>query len=192
MHSILKPLLQSSNEYPIIRIINLKKRYDRLWNIYEQATYSNILLVKGLIPINNLNHNDDDDDDNNEKEMMIWGDYAIDGTSTSTSTNDNIINKKYVSTHWNPNILKLFDNKVNNNTTNATNRNILLTSSEIACAMSHISCWKAILNTLTYCENYDYNIFINDDNEKLSIPATIGKLLLFKHVLVHSIKMSYL
>ena len=82
-YSMLKLSLQSSNECPIMRKINTKKY---IIDYGMHVNNSNVSLVQGLMPINNLNHNDDGDD--NVKEMMMWGDCAIDGTSTSGQIND--------------------------------------------------------------------------------------------------------
>lgn len=127
--------------FPTVRVINLQCREDRWKQFMTQAQRSQLLVVPAVTSLGN-------DTETNK----FWGLKAHSGKEighllfeqqiapfleNGKSLND------YVSTHWRPSDLKTFD-------TNARSdeRLVRLSVSERACALSHISSWNGVKNSI--------------------------------------------
>jgi GR25 family glycosyltransferase involved in LPS biosynthesis len=87
------------SSFPMVRVINLKRRKDRMASFMSQAMHSGLWAIRGVIPPDRWQAIDDDDDDNNNNAgtescnsnadtstntlTSYIGTYAIDGSQDS-------------------------------------------------------------------------------------------------------------
>jgi len=136
-----KRILALAGGFPTVRVINLQCREDRWKQFMTQAQRSQLVVVPAVTSLGK-------DTETNK----FWGLKAHSGKEighllfeqqiapfleNGKSLND------YVSTHWRPSDLKTFD-------TNARSdeRLVRLSVSERACALSHISSWNGVKNSI--------------------------------------------
>ena len=140
-------------EIPVIRIINLKCRPDRWKNSIVQAQRHQLFTVLGVADLCLYSPKDSDE---KCKETMYWGGYAHSGKEYTHSDFDIYVSQKlklcnnrkqsvddFVATHWRPKDLKAFDRFAIDD-----DKLVRASVSERACALSHVSCWHGIHNTL--------------------------------------------
>ena len=162
-----------TKDRPLVRVINLRRRPDRLRKFVLQAQREQVMVVRGVIPLGKKsfpcpwlkqmsNANDDAFDDeiflehevsHIPHEQKFWGDFAYDGAGSLEDFEKRVsqmfendysyLKRKLVESHWRPHDLKAFDQGAKNNDS-------LVRSSptERACALSHISCWRGVERTL--------------------------------------------
>ena len=134
--------LELISRFPIVRVINLKCREDRLKQFTTYARRFRLLTVLALSPIS------DETSQSSLQNSSFWNSYANNGKDIghlafeqrmSTILPKNKSLNDYVSTHWRPSDLRTFD-------TNARRDDSLVRTSvsERACALSHISSWKSV------------------------------------------------
>jgi hypothetical protein len=126
---------------PLIRFINLKRRADRRNAFQSQAKIEKVLLVEGIVKF--------------EAEAgdasYYWGDHAFDGASANFFDDSRILD--YVATHWRPSDLKAFDRDA------PSGDDLVKTStSERACALSHISTWEGVRRSLQPLSNSEVSM----------------------------------
>jgi len=152
-------------EHPTVRVINLKRRPDRLLNFLAQAQREQLLVVRAIpklglseedeSPLSSIS--DEDQDFVNKETDLCWGEYAFDGAGnecTSMLVFDERMAERlgsyphisaFVGIKWRPNDLKAFDTEARNDTAL-----VPMSTSERACALSHISSWKGVERSLLF------------------------------------------
>ena len=139
-------MIDSSSSIPTIRVINLERRSDRWDAIVRQARASHLLVVRGPASLVTSSESDN--------EAYFWGNYAFDGRGDVDFTNTRITLgdasiplNDYVATHWLPSELSAFDK-------NAKEEEVSVPASttERACALSHIASWKGVERSLRYID----------------------------------------
>jgi GR25 family glycosyltransferase involved in LPS biosynthesis len=141
---------------PVVRVINLKRRHDRMKTFMAQAQSESILVSKAVARL----------DVNDEQcaqiastvaafdTKYIWGMHALDGQGGMVEVTSRLSKEigesrklsDFVETHWRPNDLKAFDKDARNDETL-----VQLSPSERACALSHIASWKGVYRSLSVC-----------------------------------------
>ena len=127
-HEALHSLMRLS-QTPLIRFINLKRRVDRRNVFQAQAKVEKLLIVDAVV----------DFEAKEGHACYFWGKKAFDGRSESFCENI----ERYVATHWRPSDLKAFDKDAL-----PDDRHVQLSSSERACALSHIASWEGVRRSL--------------------------------------------
>ncbi|KAI2488962.1 hypothetical protein MHU86_25635 [Fragilaria crotonensis] len=127
-HEALYSLIRLS-QIPFIRFINLKRRLDRRNAFQAQAKVEKLLIVDAVA---DLEAKEGDT-------CYFWGSKAFDGRSESLC--EDIEN--FVATHWRPSDLKAFDKDAL-----PDDRLVQMSSSERACALSHIASWEGVRRSL--------------------------------------------
>lgn len=139
---------------PVVRVINLERRRDRIKTFMAQAQSQRILVSKavarldaddGSYPLISPTRNKDFDS------TYVWGLHALDGrggmvevaSRLSKEIGDSHSLSDMVESHWRPNDLKAFDKDARNDESL-----VLLSPSERACALSHIGSWKGVYRSL--------------------------------------------
>lgn len=132
--------------FPIVRVINLKCREDRLKQFTTHARRSQLLAVLAVSPLLGKTP------EPNSQELSFWGLHAHNGKdmghlmfeqqiASSLQNGKNLTD--YVATHWRPSDLSAFDVNARGD------GNLVRTSvSERACALSHISSWIGVKNSI--------------------------------------------
>ena len=141
---------------PLVRVINLKRRADRMIAFMAQAQSEGILVAKAvakldiddercaLVPFTSDGFDTD----------YIWGIYAFDGQGAMVEVTNRLSDvlgnsrdlNSLVESQWRPNDLKAFDKDARND-----DKLVDLSLSECACALSHIASWKGVYRSLTTC-----------------------------------------
>ena len=133
-------LQEFGSQYPLVRVINLERRSDRLRNFLHQARHEQLLVMLAVSPLfystQDLN-----------KHVLFYGQHAFDGNGThldlekfvSRYIASDLNLSSYVSTHWRPNDLKAFDTFARGD-----DSLVRMSPSERACALSHIGSWIGV------------------------------------------------
>jgi len=138
--------LESVALIPVVRVVNLKRRADRMTAMMSQAIQSNVLVMRGVARL----HESDIPQPDEPSHFTFYGGYAIDGNLKR----DDLVHKLFpsggrlqdnVSPRWRPHDLKAFDRKANND----EHALVWISESERACALSHIATWKGVLRSLS-------------------------------------------
>ena len=142
-----------------IRVINLERRYDRWYHMLHQARRNylcsqntNILLWKA-VQSNTIQdmHNSYKSILHNKtataRDVLFHGQYAFDGQDNERFHSSLV--ETFVSTHWCPSDLATFDKHISTANGN-TKKKVAMSSSERACALSHISSWMGVHQTLSH------------------------------------------
>jgi GR25 family glycosyltransferase involved in LPS biosynthesis len=142
-------ILESSCHALTVRVINLRRRPDRLALFMSQAMLHRLIVVKGVTDV--LHRTRPEGESHFALEGLIGG-FAIDGQGKAAEVEKTLINlvggnpedlNRLVETHWFPNELKPFDRAAP-----SADRRVLISPSEKACALSHIACWKGVERSL--------------------------------------------
>ena len=135
------------SELPVVRIINLERRKDRMNAFIAQALRFGMITLKAL-----GNIEDNDNAHGQAPEGYEFGCYAFDGSGgmaealarlTKVAGSASSLNS-LVAPDWRPHDLKAFDREAPYH-----DNLVLMTASERACALSHICSWKAALRSMT-------------------------------------------
>jgi GR25 family glycosyltransferase involved in LPS biosynthesis len=137
---------------PTVRVINLKRRPDRIRSFMAQAQSEGILvskavarLDKGLDPVSERIASSSDTE-------YIWGLHAFDGQGRLVEAESRLSSEiggelsAFIESHWRPNDLKAFDKDARND-----DSLVRMSPSEEACALSHIASWKGVYHSLATC-----------------------------------------
>jgi GR25 family glycosyltransferase involved in LPS biosynthesis len=169
--------------FPMVRVINLERRQDRMASFLSQLMHAGLWAIRGVIPPDRwqamkLQQNDANNLFGGEMGSNLTsyiGTYAIDGSQKSPAevehklmewlelggiTNGSVKREldSLVKPQWRPNDLRAFD-------TNASDDPALvvqLSPSEKACALSHIATWKGIAST-SLANRFAYTGFARGD-----------------------------
>lgn len=131
--SVIRQLHDIGLRYPLIRVINLRRRPDRLRAFLNQARHEELLVILGVSSLLS-----------NEERIRFCDHYAYDGQgnhldfekTVMKQLGNELILSSYVSTHWRPSDLRAFDTFARRD-----DAQVRMSPSERACALSHISCW---------------------------------------------------
>lgn len=141
---------------PLVRVINLKRRADRMKAFRTQAQSEGILVAKAVAKLNvddehcaRIPFTSEEFDTD-----YIWGMHAFDGQGTMVEVTSRLSDvlgtsrdlNTLVESQWRPNDLKAFDKDARND-----EKLVDLSLSECACALSHIASWKGAYRSLTTC-----------------------------------------
>jgi hypothetical protein len=128
-----------AGELPTVRVINLKRRPDRLLDFMSFSTKEQLIVMKGPVAAMGVN-----------AEADCPGDYAFDGkwslnelkAAVSMRLGGDI--SDYVATKWRPSDLWAFDRDARKD------HELVQTSlTEKACALSHIASWISVERSLS-------------------------------------------
>ena len=153
------------SSFPMIRVINLERRQDRMTSFRSRVMYAGLWAIRGVILPNRWRNVRQDQ--NFRREILSGlngsaltssiGTYAMDGSRDlpgelerkivmwlkpgvrASNFNKREINS-LVRSQWRPSDLKVFDT----NAPDDPNLNTYLSPSEKACALSHVATWKGI------------------------------------------------
>eukprot|EP00980_Cylindrotheca_fusiformis_P015976 scaffold4690_cov116-Cylindrotheca_fusiformis.AAC.6 len=139
--------VETLGQLPTLKIINLERRPDRLAHFLAQAVHQGIMVMRAVADIVT-------DDSAEKKDHWFGGAHALDGGNGRPVEIELRLSKQigcedqeglngYVDTHWRPNDLKVFDTEAPNSLDL-----VRISSSEKACALSHIASWKGISRCL--------------------------------------------
>jgi hypothetical protein len=127
-------------EIPTVRVINLKRRPDRLLDFMSCASKEQLIVIKGPI---SAKYNVDENEE-------CTGDYAFDGKCSynelkkSVSDRLNGASTNFVADNWRPGDLRAFDRDAREDS------ELVQTSlTEKACALSHIASWVSVEKSLS-------------------------------------------
>jgi hypothetical protein len=143
---------------PVVRVINLERRKDRMQSFLQLALRERLLTLKAVVDLNV----DLPEDDGYE-----FGRHAVDGSGRLVEATECLVQftgsldqlNNLVSSHWRPNDLKPFDVDAP-----SSESLVRISPSERACALSHLSSWKGALRSLQ-CTAMDFSG--NDDYSSL-------------------------
>jgi hypothetical protein len=129
-----------TGELPTVRVINLKRRPDRLLDFMSFASKEQLIVIQG--PISAMQQHDDNED--------CIGDFAFDGKCTDSELKSNISLRlngnisNFVASKWRPSDLRAFDR-------DAPKHDDLvdLSLTEKACSSSHIASWIGVQRSLS-------------------------------------------
>ena len=129
---------------PVVRVINLQCRPDRMEAFYVQAMIHRVTVVHAVASLKQHGK----DEASSQKEPNFFGQYAFDGRGKWFEATEQLSKQvgdgldDLVHTHWRPHDLKAFD-------TNAPDGEGLVRASpsERACALSHLASWKGALRS---------------------------------------------
>jgi len=145
-------------DYPVIRVINLKCRVDRWKQITVQAQRAQILAVLGVASLS-LPKRDLSNSIKSREHLLCkksneyWGLPAHSGKdvghlvfeqSLAPQFKESEQLSDFVTSHWSPSDLKMFDS----NAARAGATKVRMSVSERACALSHVSSWNGVYNSL--------------------------------------------
>jgi hypothetical protein len=136
---------------PMVRVINLQRRSDRLHAFHAQALRENLLMVLAIpeCPF-------ESDDSSPQSGLSSHGCHAIDGGGRKAEAHESLSRRigspsrlpSLVNVHWRPSDLKAFDENAPSDEGLAT-----MSGSEIACALSHIASWRGALRSYLHPSN---------------------------------------
>ena len=144
-------VLESSSGAVTIRVINLKRRPDRLASFMSQAILYRLSVMKGVADLH-----DSSCPPNGANQLpysAFGGGFGIDGQGKPAEVEQRLIDlvggnpedlNRLVEKRWFPNELKPFDIDAP-----SVERSVLISSSEKACSLSHIACWKGVERSLS-------------------------------------------
>ena len=167
-------LLSTVVRIPMVRVINLKDRPDRMRAFHCLAMLNDLIVVKAVATIAGTNETTPGSGDNKEE---FFGQFAFDGrgrwesaTRRLSSQVDNI--EGYVAPFWRPNEMKAFDSNAPDD-----DREVTLTPSETACALSHIASWSGAFRTFRSFADESDNIFsVGGEMQSYSILKRLVRL----------------
>ena len=120
----------------VVRVINLNRRKDRWRQFIVQAQRMKVVSVPAVTSF--------------LKPITFWGMKAFDGTdSSNASLEENVFGQSthkmdnYVASHWRPCDLRPFDSNARSD-----EKLVRMSVTERACALSHISSWIGIKNSI--------------------------------------------
>ena len=159
-------------ENPVVRVINLKRRKDRMNSFMAQALQAGLLVLYALGNMaegNAYNATTTEDD-------LDFGGYAVDGGGRMAVAQEHLVQvagslavlNKLVAPDWRPSDLKPFDRDAPDH-----EDLVLATASERACALSHISSWKGAHRSMRLQQPLDYN---GSDRSMFRHPANLVRL----------------
>ena len=127
-------------EIPTVRVINLKRRPDRLLDFMSCATKEQLVVIKGPISAKyKLDENEE-----------CTGDFAFDGKCSSNELKKSVSDRlngalsNFVADKWRPGDLRAFDRDAREDS------ELVQTSlTEKACALSHIASWVNVEKSLS-------------------------------------------
>lgn len=140
---------------PTVRVINLKRRPDRMRSFMAQAQSEGVLVSKAVARL------DKDLEELPERiargsidydTEYIWGLHAFDGQGRLLEVESRLSEEikgelsAFIESHWRPNDLKAFDEDARSD-----DALVRMSPSEGACALSHISSWKGVYYSLALC-----------------------------------------
>ena len=153
-----------AGEIPTVRVINLKRRPDRLLDFMSYASHEEQMLVlKGPAKMRHKSYL------SRKKKTTVEtcengdssGDYAFDGLCSNDELEDQLANRleggkgslaDFVKAKWRPGDLRAFDREARNDSelvrTNVT---------EKACSLSHIASWMGVEKTLSEANSSNAN-----------------------------------
>lgn len=138
-------------ELPTVRLINLRRRRDRLLDFMSFASKEQLVVIQG--PIAAMHQHSDNKD--------CIGDFAFDGKCTDSELKSMVSLRlggnisDFVSAKWRPSDLRAFDRGAPKN-----NDLVQLSLTEKACSLSHIASWIGVQRSLS---------------EHISADAVVGK-----------------
>lgn len=123
-------------ELPTVRVINLKRRPDRLLDFMSNASREQVIVIKGPSAVKQQC---------NEPEEYA-GHYAFDGNCTLDELKTQLGSEisDYVTVNWRPGDLRAFDRKARK-----TNDLVRTSMTEKCCAISHIATWIGVKRSLS-------------------------------------------
>ena len=135
-------LLGEISQIPLVRVINLRCRPDRMRAFRTQAMVHGLTVVLAAASLS------DDKVSSSKGDWTFFGQYAFDGRGKWSEASERLAKQvgdqldSFVGTHWRPHDLKAFD-------TNAPDGEGLVRASpsERACALSHVASWKGALRS---------------------------------------------
>eukprot|EP00550_Attheya_septentrionalis_P005917 CAMPEP_0198290556 /NCGR_PEP_ID=MMETSP1449-20131203/8373_1 /TAXON_ID=420275 /ORGANISM="Attheya septentrionalis, Strain CCMP2084" /LENGTH=1277 /DNA_ID=CAMNT_0043989069 /DNA_START=178 /DNA_END=4008 /DNA_ORIENTATION=- len=171
--TIMSDLLAVGNT-PSIRVINLERRTDRLQSFMMQTRRERFLLVKGGTRLDLLEKSSKGISSFTKRTRLedgetgiMWGRYAYDGKGSAVEFEKvmaaelppDMLLTDLVESHWRPSDLKAFDQDAR-----VDSALVRASPSERACALSHISAWKGVAESLRLMEENtdaraDKNVF---------------------------------
>ena len=131
---------------PTLRVINLQRRADRMNAFIAQAIADNVLTVLAVAFINPAGETQI------PESGQFFGLHALDGSGRMAQVREVFLKavggkKKsldaLIQPQWRPNDLKPFDRDAPK-----SDHLVMMTDTEIACALSHIASWKGVLRSL--------------------------------------------
>lgn len=145
-------LIRRVSQLPVVRVINLQRRKDRMKEFMFQSICENLVVIKAVTFLKELERVDDPD--KQVGDGYEFGLHAIDGQGRLVEANAHLDNEaglsidKLVATHWRPNDLRPFDR-------NAPDDEALvrMSPSERACALSHVASWRGVQRSLQVTED---------------------------------------
>jgi len=148
--------IRLASAIPVVRVINLERRTDRMKAFMSQAAREQVLVVKGVASFEACQRSKDDGDDDFIADGFECGNYAFDGKGRLVDANQHLVDcigsperlDSVVATHWRPNDLKAFDRDAP-----ALEYLVRMTPTERACALSHVGSWKGVLRSLKLPSN---------------------------------------
>ena len=143
---------------PVVRVINLERRKDRMRAFTMQAIRERLLVVKAVTDSSLMTTKAEsivatEGSTRNVGDGCEFGRFAIDGQGRLVEATArlvqyfesmDIVNSQYVQPHWRPNDLKPFDVDAPSN----DSLMVRVSPSERACALSHILSWRGVLRSL--------------------------------------------
>lgn len=134
---------------PVVRVINLERRKDRLKEFVFQAVREHLLVIKGVTSYKIDKRTEDPD--LRVGDGFEFGLHAVDGQGRLADANEHLVKQvghmdqlnKVVSIVWRPNDLKPFDLNAPD-----TESLVRMSPTERACALSHVASWKGVLRSL--------------------------------------------
>jgi hypothetical protein len=140
--------------YPVVRVINLERRKDRMKSFLEQALREHLLVFKAVTDF----EVDEGVDKVGSGFGYEFGRHAVDGQGRLVEATERLVLhvgsievlNEYVSSSWRPNDLKPFDVDAPN-----SDELVRISPSERACALSHILSWKGVLRSLNLTPDLD-------------------------------------
>lgn len=133
--------IQRAASAPLVRVINLQARSDRLAAFYAQAMRERLYVVKAVAELTDCGV---------DCPAYYYGGFAKNGVGRMAEVHDRLVKEfgsvsrvhAFVNPHWRPNNLKPFDKDA------PTHEGLVkMTDSEVACALSHIASWKGALRS---------------------------------------------
>ncbi|CAB9510606.1 expressed unknown protein [Seminavis robusta] len=151
--------IETMSSVPTVRVINLKRRRDRMRLMMAQSRNAGVLVLKAVATLEDKAIGVDEEAGGTSatSDGSLHGGFAIDGKEKLEDLYAQIFpygeNSKecrrrletYVAPKWRPHDLKAFDRFANDN----EKALVRLSDSERSCALSHISAWKGVIRTLS-------------------------------------------
>lgn len=137
---------------PTVRVINLKRRPDRMRSFMAQAQSEGILVSKAVARLDKDLDLVSERTASSRDTEYIWGLHAFDGQGRWVEVESRLSREisgelsAFIESHWRPNDLKAFDKDARND-----DALVRISPSECTCALSHIASWKGVYHSLATC-----------------------------------------